>query len=80
MNTGATTGQAAQPAGNANAGLAQTPQAASTGATSNTASAPQAVAPITGASARKRAALRNSQPQLTNDDQEEEVDLIDSDN
>jgi hypothetical protein len=56
----------AQLAGSANTGVAS-------GATTGT-----AVTPVSGAAARKRAALRN-QPQLTNDDQEEELDLIESD-
>jgi hypothetical protein len=70
-NTGSTVPAAnnAQLAGTANTGVA-------TGSTTNTAAAP--VTPVSGAAARKRAALRN-QPQLTDDDQEEELDLIERD-
>ncbi|KAF2851697.1 hypothetical protein T440DRAFT_448031 [Plenodomus tracheiphilus IPT5] len=89
----ATQPQAAAPLANGNTGnVAQAPSAnaptantglvngASTGAStvgSTTGTLP-ATAPIAGAAARKREAARN-QPALTNDDQEEELDLLDGD-
>jgi hypothetical protein len=70
-NSGSTVPAAsnAQLAGTANTGVA-------TGSTTGTAAAP--VTPVSGAAARKREALRN-QPQLTEDDQEEELDLVEGD-
>jgi hypothetical protein len=73
--------QAAQPIANSGANSQLAPSAntgastgASTGATSTT-----GTSAVQGAAARKREALRNSQPKLTNDDQEEEVDLEEGD-
>jgi hypothetical protein len=81
----ASANQAAQPianapaavAGSANTGAATgATTGAATGATTGSSTAAAPVSPIAGAAARKREALRKSQPALTNDDQEEELDLL----
>jgi hypothetical protein len=69
-----------QLAGNANTGAATGANTgAATGATTGTSTAAAPVSQVAGAAARKRAALRNSEPKLTNDDQEEELDLLEGD-
>lgn len=73
------TNQVAQPAAGSVAAPATNAQLAgtgATGATGTTGTAAQVAAPINGAAARRRAAALR-QPQLTNDDQEEEIDLLD---
>ncbi|KAF2026456.1 hypothetical protein EK21DRAFT_92390 [Setomelanomma holmii] len=71
-SSGNTAAQVAQPASN----VAPAAPLANSGATDL--GATTSTAPVTGAAARKREALRQAaQPALTNDDQEEELDLLD---
>ncbi|CAO2652079.1 Nn.00g003620.m01.CDS01 [Neocucurbitaria sp. VM-36] len=60
----------------ANVPTANAPVAGGASTVGTTTGAAPATAPVTGAAARKRAAAKN-QPALTNDDQEEELDLLD---